>query len=145
MFTVTDSQIIRRAPTAVFEAAADPQAQLKWDADALESVEKLTSGPLARGSRIRARFKALGTVEYEFVVYDPPRTFTWHSALPRWENWHAFDFEAVPDGTRLTQHSTFKLKGPWKLATPLIKRLVTRRLPAMATAIADYLNAGVTA
>ncbi len=145
MFTVSDNQIIQRPPTEVFGVAADPQAQLQWDADALESVEKLTAGPVGRGSRFRTRFKALGTSEFEIIEYDPPHHFAWYSSIPRWENWHVFDLEAIPDGTRFSQQSTFKLKGLWKLTTPIVKRLVKKRLLEMATDIEAYLNTRVEA
>jgi len=107
----------------------------------MESAETLTPGPLRLGSRVRCRFKSLGEVEYEFAEYDRPRRFVWYSAIPRWENWHAFDFAEVPGGTQITQSSSFRLHGLWNLAAPIIRHLVQQRLSVMSTAVEGYLDA----
>jgi len=46
----------------------------------------------------------------------------------------------VPGGTQITQRSSFRLRGLWNLAAPLIRRLVQQRLSVMATAIETYLD-----
>jgi hypothetical protein len=74
-------------------SAADPSIQLKWDAGTLRRVEKLTEGPLARGSRFRGQFKGFGTVEYEFVEYEPPRRFAHQAEIKMGRMWHVFTLE----------------------------------------------------
>ena len=36
----------------------------------MKAVEKLTDGPLGKGSRYRGKFKGFGTIEYEFAEFD---------------------------------------------------------------------------
>ena len=82
MFTLSESRIIKRSPTEVFDTAADPLTQLKWDPSMLQSVEKLTPEPLGRGSRYRGIFKGMGTVEYVFEEFEPGKRFSHHTIMP---------------------------------------------------------------
>jgi uncharacterized protein YndB with AHSA1/START domain len=79
---IVSNDIIAAPPEAVFDAAADPQTQLSWDAGNLLAVEKLTPGALARGARYRGRFKGMGTVEYEFAEFDRPHRFAHRTQVP---------------------------------------------------------------
>jgi len=72
---------IERRPEEVFPVAADPKNQLKWDPVGMQSVEKLTPGPLAQGSRYKGQWRRFGTIEYEFAEYDPPHRFTHDARL----------------------------------------------------------------
>ena len=71
MFILSESYIIKGPPAEVFDTAADPLTQLKWDPGTLKSVEKLTPEPLGRGSRYRGKFKCMGTVETSRYLFDP--------------------------------------------------------------------------
>ncbi len=139
MFRVSESAVIERPPAEVFEVAADPYEQLKWDPGTLKSVEKLTPGPLGRGSRYRGEFKGFGTVEYEYDEFEPGRRFTHHTLMKIGEVRHVFEFEAVPEGTRLTQSIVAEPRGMGKLMAPIMKVMMGRRLRVINSELRQYL------
>lgn len=139
MFKVSESLIIERPPAEVFETAVDPNNQLKWDPQTLQKVEKLTAGPLGKGARYRGTFKGMGVVEYDFPEYEPDLRFAHHSVVNMGDLRHLFEFEAVPEGTRLIQSMIVEPKGFWALMTPLMKIMMRNRLRVVASEIKAYL------
>ena len=139
MFRVSESAIIERPPAEVFGVAADPHEQLKWDHGTLRSVEKLTPGPLGRGARYRGDFRGFGTVEYEYDVFEPGQRFTHRAAMKIGDVRHTFEFEEVPEGTRLTQSIVAEPKGMGKLMAPIMKVMMRRRLRAINSEVRRYL------
>jgi hypothetical protein len=124
---VTDSVTIQRPPEELFGLAVDPAQQLKWDASWLRSVEKLTTGPLAAGSQYRGRVKGVGTVDYQLTEYEAPRHFSRDAVGRLGRIHHTFDFDATPQGTRLTQHLSLEPRGLGKVLAPLAKPLLRKR------------------
>jgi hypothetical protein len=140
MRTVTETAIIRGSQEEVFRTAADPEVQLRWDPGTLKSVEKLTPGPLAQGSRYRGRFKGYGTVEFEFADYDPPHRFAHRARMPLGTMNHVFTFQPVPDGTRLTQEGRLEPRGIGRVFGPLMMGALRRRFRTIARELGDYLG-----
>lgn len=141
MITVTDSLLVDASPSRVFDLVADPQHQLAWDAGSLKHVEALDSGPLRKGARYRGTFDGIGEVDYEYAEYVPGERFAHHSRLPVGEVYHTFVFEPTSNGTRLVHTSRLEPVGLWKLASPLLRRMFSRRLRAMSASIGAYVNA----
>jgi uncharacterized protein YndB with AHSA1/START domain len=137
---VTTTDIIPAAPERTFQVAADPETQLRWDAGTLQSVEKLTPGPLGKGSRYRGRFKGMGTVEYEFAEYDAPRRFAHRTRVPFGVMNHRLTFEPAAEGTRLTQEGWLEPNLIGRVIAPIANRLLSRRLPLVARELQDYLE-----
>jgi hypothetical protein len=71
---VTVTATIHHPQEVVFRTAAYPEKEIEWDPE-MKAVEKLTDGPLGKGSRYRGKFKGFGTIEYEFAEFDEPRRF----------------------------------------------------------------------
>lgn len=138
--TARTIDIIQAPPERVFQAAADPETQLRWDSDTLQSVEKLTPGPLGKGSRYRGRFKGMGTVEYEFAEFDAPRRFAHMTRVPFGAMHHRLTFEAAPEGTRLTQEGWLEPNLLGRLIAPIANRMLSRRLPIVAHELQEYLK-----
>src|SRR5262245_64921399 len=66
---------IAAPPQKVFAALADLDAMGKW-MPSLVRIERLTQGPLAKGSQFRQTRKMLGheaTEQFEVTEFDPPR------------------------------------------------------------------------
>jgi len=139
MVRVSESVIIARAPQEIFDIAADPHEQLKWDPETLKQVKKLTPGPLAQGARYRGEFKGFGVVEYEFVTYEPGVRFAHHAAMNIGDMQHIFEFEAVPNGTRLTQTLLVGPKGMGKLLALIMPVMFKRRLRTINMELTGYL------
>jgi len=139
MVRVSESVIIARAPQEIFDIAADPHEQLKWDPETLKQVKKLTPGPLAQGARYRGEFKGFGVVEYEFVTYEPGVRFAHHAAMNIGDMQHIFEFEAVPNGTRLTQTLLVEPKGMGKLLALIMPVMFKRRLRTINMELTGYM------
>lgn len=137
---VVTRDVIAASPEAVFDAAVDPETQLRWDAGSLLEVHKLTPGPLAKGSRYRGRFKGMGTVEYEFAEFDRPHRFTHRTRVPFGVMSHQLTFDSVTEGgTRLTQEGWLEPNLIGRLMAPVIGRMLRRRLPTVAQELRAYL------
>ena len=53
---------------------------------------------------------------------------------------HIFEFEAVPEGTRLTQSILVEPKGMGKLMAPFMRVMLRKRLREIATELGHYLR-----
>ena len=142
MITVSESIIIERPLSEVFAATADPFVQLKWDPKGLKSVEKVTPGPLEKGARFRGQIAGFGTVEYEFSEYEVDRRFEHRSFLPIGEGRHVFEFESVEDKTRITQTMYIKPKFLLGLLSPLMRRMMSKRLRQINMEVQEYFKSG---
>jgi hypothetical protein len=140
MLTVQESAIIPRPQLEVFDTAADPTTQLEWDAATLKRVEKLSPGPIGQGARYRGKFKGFGTVDFEFAEYEPPRRFTVLAKLPMGQMRHIFTFEAVPEGTRVTQEAQLTPNLLGRVAAPIMLRVLRKRFRTIADEVGTYLQ-----
>ncbi len=132
---------IDRAPAEVFAVAADPENQLRWDEISMVSVEKLTDGPLARGSCYRGTWKRFGVIDYTVAEYDPPRSFQHSAATSVGRVVHTFTFEPTADGTRLTQEIRVvepNLVG--LLMSPFTPAIMRRRISEIGDELKAYVE-----
>ncbi|MEA2574541.1 MAG: hypothetical protein QOH93_1839 [Chloroflexia bacterium] len=140
MYKVSETAIIERPPVKVFPIAADPETQLHWDPGTLKSVEKLTPGPLGQGSRYRGKFKGFGTMEYEFAEYESPRRFAHLAPMAMGKLRHTFTFEAVPQGTRLTQEGRLEPNLLGRILWPVMSRMLRSRFRLIASEVSQYMQ-----
>ena len=143
MASVVESAFIAYPVEVVFRTAADPQEQLRWDRDSLRRVERLSSVPLGPGARYRGDFKGVGWVEFEFLEFDPPRSYTHRTKLPLGEMRHVFTFESEAGGTRMRQEVKLSLAPLARLAAPLYAWFIRRRVRHLAQAVRRDLDAGL--
>lgn len=121
----------------VFAYLSDFSNAKEWDPSTVQA-ERVDDGPLRAGSEFRLVAAFLGresAITYRVVEYDPPHTVTF-----RGENSTVVSLDrvvvAVTDtGTRITYEAKLTLKGPLKLADPLLavafKRVGDRALAGM--------------
>jgi uncharacterized protein YndB with AHSA1/START domain len=131
----------RHPVSEVFDTVADPEKQLLWEPEMLKAVEKLTPGPLGKGSRYRGAFKGLGKVEYEYVEFEPNRRFVHRARMPLGIMLHIFTFEETPGGTRMSQEGEIErpnLLG--KVAGGMMGRAMPRRFARLGAALGRYLD-----
>jgi uncharacterized protein YndB with AHSA1/START domain len=141
---VTVTATMHHPPEVVFRTAASPEKELEWDPGTL-TVEKLTDGPLGKGSRYRGKFKGFGTIEYEFVEFDEPRRFVHQARIAIGTFQHRFTFEPVSGGTRLTQEGELWPTVLGWIASPVVKSMLGKRFRLIAAQVDRYLqlkNAG---
>jgi hypothetical protein len=83
-------------------------------------------------------------MEYAFAEYEPGQRFAHHVVTGMGEINHIFEFDAVPEGTRLTQSMIVQPKGIFKLLTPVMKRMMTKRMQTIGSEIQAYFTGGQT-
>lgn len=140
MVRVEHMGMISTPPEAVFPVISDPQTQLVWDAETLRSVEKLGGSPLSQGSRYRGRFRGFGTVEYEFVEFEPNRRFAHRAKIPLGTMTHTFTLEAADGGTRVTQVGELEPNVLGRLAGPMFRRNMAKRFATIVDEVSTYVR-----
>ena len=118
---------IARSQPQVFDYVVDNDNLLEWNSAALSCGQKLTAGPIGRGTRLRGSFKGYGEVDVEITEYDPPSRFTMVSATKQGIFRHTISLSATPTGTRLKQAASLETKGLARLMSPVIGSMIRRQ------------------
>ncbi len=137
---VEEEAVLPHPLPLVFATAADPFKQLEWDPVTLRRVEQLSDGPLGPGARYRGTFKGLGVVEYEYAEYEVDRRFAHRSRIPMGVMLNTFSFEAVAEGTRLTQVGELEANLMGKVGSPVMRRMLQHRFVSIAAGIDRHLR-----
>ncbi len=126
-----------RPPDEAFAYLSDFSTTAEWDPGVLEA-ERLGEEPVAEGSEFRlvAEFLHRKTpLTYHIVEYDPPNAVTFRGENSSVVSLDRITFEPSDGGTRITYDADLALKGPFKLADPLLalafKRVGDRALAGM--------------
>ena len=124
-------------PGEVFAYLSDFSTTAEWDPGVVEA-EQLGDAPLAEGSefRIVADFlRRRTTLIYSVVEYDPPNAVTFRGENSSVVSLDRITFDPSDGGTRITYDADLALKGPFRLAGPLLafafKRVGDRALAGM--------------
>ena len=121
----------------LFELVADPLREHLWD-NALIEVEKLTPGPLAKGTHYRGQFKGLGSVEFTFVDFDEGHHFVREATLPFGVVRHRFQFHpARGGGTQIVQTIQIQRRGIWNYLVPVLSFFGKRRMERIFADLED--------
>jgi hypothetical protein len=144
MTRVVESAFLPYPPEVVFRTACDPQKQLHWDRTSLRSIERLSAVPLGVGARCRGDFKGAGSVEFDFVGFDPPHRYTHLTTIPFGPMRHAFTFEPEQGGTRPRQEAQLELAPLARPAAPLCAFMLRRRFRHLAEAVRRDRDESVT-
>jgi hypothetical protein len=154
-FTLTTSIVIERDPATVFAFWSNCENEPKFWSE-VESVNKVTAGPIGPGTRFSARVRLAAWKGREMVFegteeildYQPSTRFTSTVSTALHPNLDVMTFETVPEGTRVTlrfesvRGFTTYLLGGWFRSRPLTEQMRTRRLAAWAKA-KQILEVGV--
>jgi carbon monoxide dehydrogenase subunit G len=111
-----------RAPADVFAYLSDFSSTREWDPGVLEA-ERLGEGPIGEGSEFRLLASFLGRktpLTYRIVEHDPPRAVTFRGENASVVSLDRITFEPRGAGTRVTYDALLTVKGPFKLADPLL-------------------------
>jgi carbon monoxide dehydrogenase subunit G len=106
----------------VFAYLSDFSTTAEWDPGVVEA-ERLTEPPIREGSEFRLLARFLGRetpLTYRVVEYDPPKAITVRGENSSVVSLDRMTFEPAGEGTRITYDAKLSLKGPMKLADPLL-------------------------
>ncbi len=143
-FTVEHSIEIGAAPEAVYRYLATSD---DWRRPTMESVAALTDGPMRVGSRYETRGRAGGLpfrVVNEITSLDPPRLIAWKEisgASPVTCLEGCYQLDPAGAGTRFTLRNTYTPRPGLKLATPLLRWVISRQLARMMPRARDQAEA----
>lgn len=124
MAVIENSVIISRPPEEVFDALVDPRSELRWNPDVV-SMEMLTDGPIAAGSRYRAKWKGSPVVTLVITEVDRPRSWAYFNDGPIAVNL-SISLTPEAEGTLLRSRFEAHANGWFKLIFPLFLILLRR-------------------
>lgn len=144
MATIEESIVIGRPREDIRTFMRDPEKQPMWQSNMVE-FKKLDEGEPKKGTRYLGVTRVAG------------RTVEWTAEISDWDDvefydlqsiespmgWHLrFDFEEVPDGTRVTMHQDMDPFAGFfgKLAEPLVTRMYSRDVKGNLEKLKDILE-----
>ncbi len=143
MFKFEVGVVINRPVEEVFAFTANPENDTQWVSGIQES--RLTSdGPLGKGSTAVEVIRFLGRrMEIEFLIteYEPDRKWSAKSTGGPISFEQTVTYEPVDGGARLTTTVEGDAKGFFKLADPILARMVKRLTEADLGNLKDLLEA----
>jgi carbon monoxide dehydrogenase subunit G len=121
----------------MFAYLSDFSSTQEWDPGVTEA-ERLGDAPVREGTEFRLLASFLGRqtpLTYRIVEYDPPSAVTFRGESSTVVSLDRITFEPSDGGTRITYDADLALKGPFKLADPLLgvafKRVGARALAGL--------------
>lgn len=123
---VENSVDVRSSPEEVFDYCVDLTREHEWNPK-LRRVEKLTSGPIAFGTRFEAEFLKGDPMLIEYVGFDRPRQWESVGRARRLEARTCGRVAAIPDGARLTMSMELRPQRLPRFALPLLARYMQRQ------------------
>ena len=75
-----------------------------------------------------------------FRMYEAGKRFAHHAMMNMGDMQHIFEFEAIPEGTRLTQTLIVEPKGMGKLLALIMPIMLKRRLRMINTELKGYVT-----
>jgi carbon monoxide dehydrogenase subunit G len=124
-----------RPPDEMFAYLSDFSSTQEWDPGVIEA-ERLGDVLVREGTEFRLLARFLGRktpLAYRIVEYDPPNAVTFRGESSTVVSLDRITFEPSEPGTRITYDADLALKGPLKLADPLL-RVAFKRVGARALA-----------
>lgn len=117
MTVIRNTAMIRCTPELAFDYLSDLRNETEWN-PTVESVEKLTEGPVGVGTRFRAKWKGGPAVEVETVRYERPTGWENHNGGPIRVVFIA-TIQPVDEGSQLTVDFDARPQGWFRLVFPL--------------------------
>lgn len=109
-------------PETVFSRLSDFSTTEQWDPGVVEA-QKVTDGPVELGARFRVVAAFMGSrseLVYEITEFDPGRRVVLRGENNRVVSVDVITVEAEAEGSIVTYDADLTLKGPMKLADPLL-------------------------
>ena len=116
---------IARPMAEVFDYLADQSNELHWN-PSVESMAKLTDGPVRVGTRYRAKWKGAPTIVTECTRYDRPHGWTYRNGGPITVTFDA-DLAPTATGTALRVRFDASPRGWFRLIFPLFLLIIRKQ------------------
>jgi len=134
---------IARPAGTVFDFVADQRNEPRYN-PRMVRADKLTGGPVGKGTVFRSAVLALGhanEMRSELTGYHRPSRLASRTTMAQADIAGTLNFAPVPGGTRLRWAWVVRPKGASRLLTPVISRIGRRQERAIWTGMKRYLEA----
>lgn len=124
MAVIENTVQIDRSPVEAFDYLVDLCNELEWN-PGVQSMEKLTEGPIGVGTRFLAKWKQSQLIEVECIRFEPPRRWAYSTGGPLSV---VFEVTLTPLGAGVLLTSRFDAHphGLLRLFFPLLLRELKR-------------------
>jgi Polyketide cyclase / dehydrase and lipid transport len=122
MARIAGELVINRPVDEVFDFVADERNEPRYN-PRICRAEKLSPGPIGRGTQFRAEAVTLGRtvgMTSEYTAYERPRRLAASIHMAAADILGTLRFDPVPSGTRMSWSWEIGLRGLYKLLTPII-------------------------
>ncbi len=129
MTNIEGEIVIGRPPDEVFDFVADQRNEPAFN-PRMVRAEKLSAGPVGKGTRFRSAVRSMGTTAdmlIELTGYDRPARLASVTTMAGSRISGTITFGAIPAGTVMHWSWTVQPKGPLRLLKPLITRIGSRQ------------------
>lgn len=126
MAVISNSTLINCSPEEAFDYFVDIRNELEWNSDAV-SMEKLTDGPIGKGTLFRAKWKTSKHIEVECVEYDRPVRWVHVNGGPVSVTFTARVEPVGDDQTRLRVEFDARPRGLFRLVFPIFLVIMRRQ------------------
>lgn len=135
--------VIGRPIDAVFDYVADQSNEPQYNPQMVRA-EKITPGPVGRGTRFRSAVASKGrTAEMliECTAYDRPKLLATTTTMAQADISYTLTFEPAPAGTRMRWSGQVQPKGAFRLLGPVITRVGIRQEERIWASLKKHLEA----
>jgi uncharacterized protein YndB with AHSA1/START domain len=142
MIELSSSIVINRPVEEVFSYVTDAKNLSNWMSE-LVKADQASNGPMGLGTKINAVANVLGRQAesiQEVSKYELNRVFAIKSASGPVENEDEFTFEPDAGGTKVTRTTKGEIAGFFKMAEPLVVRMLSRQLKTNFANLKDLLE-----
>ena len=143
MIRAEQSVVINRPIDEVFRYVSNIESWAQWAAEMVE-VKNISAGPVGRNTTFTAVVKFLGQrIENEHVVteYKPGSRLAITVSSGTVRGKAVFSFKTVEGGTEVTEAMEAETGGVFKVADPIVTRMVQRQYAANLENLKDLLEA----
>ena len=141
MAVISNSVTIRCTPEEAFDYLSDIRNELEWN-PGVQSIEKITDGPVDLGTRFKAKWKSSPQLVVEIIEYERPHRWVAHNGGPI-EVVVRCRLEPVADGTKLFTDFEAIPHGWFKVIFPLFLARLRREEKANMGYIRDTIESRV--
>jgi uncharacterized protein YndB with AHSA1/START domain len=122
MARIDGELVIRRPVDEVFDFVADERNEPRYN-PRIRRAEKLSPGPIGPKTRFHAEAVTLGRtigMTIQYTTYERPRRLASSIQMTAADIVGTLRFDPVDGGTRMGWSWEMRLRGPYKLLTPII-------------------------
>jgi hypothetical protein len=142
MSRIEGETVIDRPVEEVFDFVADERN--RYD-PRIQRAEKLTDGPIGRGTRFRSETKSAGRtvgLVVEITEYERPCRLATSAETSSMTIRSTLDFDRVPEGTRVRWSSELEPRGALRIVKPILAPIVRRQAESIYAHLKGVLESG---